>query len=221
MPYLRDRVIVLKKEPFRESDRRYTLYGREYGLLHAVARGSSSPSSKQAGHLEPFSEIEVMIAKGSAFDKLAVARSVGKPRPADIYLAGLAILGSFHELVILLTRPGIKDEQILNLLLELRQICFSLPAEPSPERSRFLYAAATLKLLDLTGFAPPLDITDAFAPLLSFVRRSSLSDVLRVTTTTTMLNETSAWIEEALRHTPLLEAPKGPRTIRSLLTVFR
>jgi recombinational DNA repair protein (RecF pathway) len=221
MPYLRDRAIVLKKEPFREQDRRYTLYGSEHGLLHAVARGSSLKSSKQAGHLEPFCEIEVMIAKGSSFDKLAVARSVGIPPPRDLRLAAFAILGAFHDLVISLTRPGISDERMYELLMELRAVCFSFPAEPSPERSRLLYAAATLKLLDLIGFAPPLDRDHAVAVLIAFIRRSPLADVLRVTATTTILNDASSWIEEALRHTPLHEAPKGPHTIRALLLPVR
>ncbi|MEK7529476.1 MAG: recombination protein O N-terminal domain-containing protein, partial [Patescibacteria group bacterium] len=61
MPYIRDRAFVLKKEPVNEHDRRYVLYGREHGLLTAVARGTSLKTSKQAGHLEPFTEAEIMI----------------------------------------------------------------------------------------------------------------------------------------------------------------
>ena len=36
MPYIRDRAIVLKKEAFREQDRRYFLYGLEHGYLDAT-----------------------------------------------------------------------------------------------------------------------------------------------------------------------------------------
>jgi recombinational DNA repair protein (RecF pathway) len=218
MPYLRDRAIVLKKEPFREQDRRYTLYGREHGLLHAVARGSSLSSSKQAGHLEPFCEIEVMIAKGSTFDKLAVARSVGAPPPRDLRLAGFATLGAFHDLLISLTRPGISDERMYDLLLDLRAVCFTFPADPSLERSRLLLAAATLKLLDCIGFAPPIDREHSVAAFLSFLRRSPLADALRVTATTDALNEASRWIEDAIKHTPLQEAPKGSQMIQALLS---
>lgn len=221
MPYLRDTAIVLKKEPFREQDRRYVMYGREHGLLTAVARGSSLKSSKQAGHLEPFSIIEVMIAKGSAFDKLAVARAQGPSRPPDVRLASFAILGAFHDLVVSLTRPGISDPQIFDLLHELRTVCFSFPSDPSPERSRLLFAAATLKLLDLTGFGPPIEVEEDdlshTALLLSFARKSPLADVIRVTATTDLLSTTASWIEDALRHTPLTQAPRGPLTIRALL----
>ena len=39
--------IVLKKDAFRERDRRYTLFGRGHGLIVAVARGGSMPASKR------------------------------------------------------------------------------------------------------------------------------------------------------------------------------
>jgi len=40
MSYIRDRVIVLKSEPFREHDSWLTCYGKEQGKLIAVARGA-------------------------------------------------------------------------------------------------------------------------------------------------------------------------------------
>lgn len=221
MAYLRDRVIILKKEPFREQDRRYTLYGREHGLLVAVARGASLKSSKQAGHLEPFSEAEVMIAKGIAFDKLAVARSIGLARRVPAQLPSYIILGAFFDLVISLSRPGISDHRIFDLLTEVREVCASLPAELSLERSRLLLAGATLKLLDLLGFAPPLDerheLPEKSVTLLKFLRRFSLADALRVTATTDVLNAASAFIEDAVRHTPLDKPPHGPTTVLALL----
>jgi DNA repair protein RecO len=220
MPYIRDRAIVLKKEPFREQDRRMTLYGREHGLLVAVARGSSSKSSKQAGHLEPFSEIDVMIAKGASFDKLAVARALSVFPPANRRIAAYAILGAFHDLVIDLTRPGIADARIFDLLSELRDVCASLPANPTPERARLLYSAATLRLLDLLGFGPRLEresVSLPGAPLIVFARRAPLADMLRVTAAIEALVSASDWVEDALRHTPLETAPRGPSVLRALL----
>ncbi|MFA5935499.1 MAG: recombination protein O N-terminal domain-containing protein [Patescibacteria group bacterium] len=221
MPYLRDLAIVLKKEPFREQDRRYTLYGREHGLLQAVARGSSLKSAKQAGHLEPFSLVDVMIAKGVTFDKLAVARSLDRARPLDPTLGGYAVLGAFHDLVISLLRQGVSDARIFDLLLEVRRVCFHFPLEPSSERARLLLAAATLKLLDLLGFGPPLSSYDGELPraaaLISFARRAPLADIVRVTATVDILNAASNWIEDAVRQTPLETAPRGPFMLRALL----
>jgi DNA repair protein RecO len=223
MSYLRDTVIVLKKEPFREQDRRYTMYGRGHGLLVAVARGSSTMRSKQAGHLEPFMQTQVMIAKGTAFDKLAVA---SHSRPSSIRsLSALAVCGAVADLVIRLTRPGIADDRIFHLLVELISTVSNLPQELSPERARLMLAAATLRLLDLIGFAPHIERgpeTTTPVPsltLVSYMRRAPFVDVLRVTAPVDVLHAASDFVEEALKHTPLHAPPHGPKTIQALLAM--
>lgn len=228
MSYLRDHVIVLKKEPFREQDRRVVMYGEEHGLLMAVARGSSLKDSKQAGHLEPFTEAEVMIAKGKVFDKLAVARSRGSEIRIPRRLSSYVFLGAFSDLVTSLTRPGMSDHRLFDLLQEVRAVSMILPEDLTIDRARFLLAGATLKLLDLVGFAPALEEEDreeALPPqsltLLKFLRRFPLADALRVTTTTDVLRAASGFIEDAVRHTPLEHPPHGPATVRILLTPTR
>ncbi len=212
MPYLRDTVFVLKKEPFREQDRRYTAYGREHGLLVAVARGVSVRTSKQAGHLEPLSVSDVMIAKGAAFDKLAVARAHAVPwaPSAGPRLAHYAVAGGFAGLTAQLLKPGIADARIFDLLCEVCQATGRMPADPSRERSRLLFSAATLKLLDLLGYAP--DIPPSL-PLVSFMRRAPLADVLRITATADVLEAAAAFVEEALAETPLHEEPATLRSV--------
>lgn len=215
MPYLRDRVIVLKKEPYREHDRRYVMYGREHGLLSAVARGASSPRSKQASHLEPFSEAEVMIAKGIAFDKLAVASGVPMT-VGSLNLSALTILGAFMDLVIRLSRPGISDERIFDLLKETVETMRALPIDPSADRAQLVHAAVTLRLLDLIGFAPDV-ASDANVTLLKFMRHAPLADVLRVTAPRDVLRDAASFVGESLVHAPLDQEPHGPRTILTYL----
>ena len=225
MPYLRDTVFVLKKEPYREHDRRYTMYGREHGLLVAVARGSSLRKSKQAGHLEPLSISDVMIAKGAAFDSLAVARShrVSWMPSVTSRLAHYAVAGAFAGLTAELLRPGMIDERIFDLLHEVCSTTGSLPTEPSRERSRLLFSAATLKLLDALGYAPDIDAArEGTSPvpslsLVSFMRRSALSDVLRVTASTAVLDAASAFVEEALSQAPLREEPAVLRSVVGIM----
>lgn len=202
MPYLRDLVFVLKKEPFREQDRRYYLYGQEYGLLVAVARGASSKKSKQAGHLEPFSVSEVMLAKGKGFDKLAVAKQVRPPRSGG--LTFYTVAGRLSDLVIALIRPGVADERIFFLLEETSECLSDLEAEPSLERARFVFSAASLKLLDLLGFAPdPKVASEEVRQLAAFARRAPLANVLRLTAPKSVLNDFSAFVEESLSATHL------------------
>lgn len=212
MPYLRDTVFVLKKEPFREQDRRYTMYGREHGLLIAVARGSSSRISKQAGHLEPLSVSDVMIAKGIAFDKLAVARarSISWAPRDTLRLAHYAIAGGFAGLAVQLLRPGLSDSRIFDLLVEVCDATSHMPIDPSRDRSRVLFSAATLKLLDVLGYAPEIPET---LPLVAFMRRSPLLDVLRVTAPVDVLSAASTFIEQSLAQAPLREEPLVIRAV--------
>jgi DNA repair protein RecO len=228
MPYLRDRAIVLKKEPYREHDRRYYLYGREHGMLIAIARGASSKKSKQAGHLEPFSEVEVMIAKGASFDKLAVARMVdyrlsNRANGYSPLLAAYAIAGAFSDLVVRLTYPGISDERLFELLKELYASLALGPPSPSPERSRLMLSAATLKLLDILGFAPVIRESEANTTpvaslaLASFLRRTALTDVWRLTGQVAAFRTASDFIEESLKATHLATQPRGGETVCALL----
>ena len=156
MPYLRDRAIVLRSDAFREHDRRIVLFGEQHGLLEAVARGASAAVSKQGGHMVPFTEVEVLVAKGVVFDKLAVAQAVRSWPQVRNHLATLSVAGAFADLFTRMQRPGIVDANAYTLLTELLDALESLPQEPSPDRARLLYAASALKLLDRMGFAPPL-----------------------------------------------------------------
>lgn len=220
MSYLRDQSFVLKKEPFREHDRRYFLYGREHGLLAAVARGSSLPHSKQAGALEPFSSVDVMIAQGQAFDKLAVARNT-EPAIGFKTLAAYTIMGAFCDLAISLLRSGISDARVFHLLCETRQVCAGLASEPTPIRARIIFNSAVLRLLDLLGFGPALadsaDLPADSATLIKFIRSFPLADVPRVTAETSVFDAASRFVENALSYTPLEVPPHGPATIRAML----
>ncbi len=64
MSILKTRAIVLRTIDLREADRIIELYTDQYGKLRAVARGIRKISSRLAGHLEPFTDTEVMLAEG-------------------------------------------------------------------------------------------------------------------------------------------------------------
>lgn len=168
--YIRDEVIVLKKVPYREHDRQYVMYGRRHGLLLAAARGTMKPRAKQAGHLEPFSIADVMIAKGRNFDQIAVASHSGQLQcsvDSDQLgrggrsgrcrtLGSLAVAGAFADLCLKLIRPGVADERLFKLWEELIACLADLSEEPTALRAQLLFAAASLKLMDALGYGPAL-----------------------------------------------------------------
>ena len=219
--YIRDRVIVLSKDVVRETDRRYVMYGREHGLLTAVARGSSTPKSKQAGHLEPFCETDVMIAEGTGFDKLAVASSSKNLLRAS-QLPGFIFAGTFVDVLKRFLQPGISDERIFLLLQEVCRTAEELPSEVSERRLQFLLSASQLRLLDLVGFAPVIErASEGTSPvphlaIAMFCRKAPLTDVLRLTADAMELDRVCQFVDFALRETSLEREPHGRRTIRAL-----
>lgn len=155
MHYLRDEVIVLRKIPYREFDRRYIMYGRQNGLLIAVARGAMKPGAKQAGQLEPLTMAQVMIAKGRNFDHLAVA-SHSRPKQSLSKLGALTAGGALADLYLKLIRPGVADERLFILWEEYLECLSGLPDEPTSLRAELLFAAASLRLMDALGYGPAL-----------------------------------------------------------------
>lgn len=221
MPYLRDRVFVLKKDSVREHDRRYVFYGREHGLLIAVARGIAKPTSKQIGHLEPFVQADVMLAAGKAGELVAVAREVSaKTSCFPSSLGGIALMGGCTDLVTRLVRPGVSDARIFDLLTDVHAIATSFVIEPTPIRARFLFSITALKLLDFLGFAPSLEqaaLRMETRSLLRFVRERPIVDALRITAPVETFQALSAFVDEALKETSLERAPHAPQTIAAFL----
>ena len=56
--------IVLRHMDWGEADRLLWLFTREVGKVRAVAKGIRKPRSRKAGHLEPFTRAELLLAHG-------------------------------------------------------------------------------------------------------------------------------------------------------------
>lgn len=154
MAYLRDTAFVLSTVPFREQDAWVTLYGKAHGKLVGIVRGVRSSRSKQRGHIEPFSKIEVMIAKGQAFDKIAVAQTCASSYQLRSSLPGLAVFGSALAFVVRGTEQAVPNQQIFLLLDQLSELLSSEIAERiSIERSALLFSSFILHFLDAEGYA--------------------------------------------------------------------
>lgn len=154
MSYIRDRAIVLRAEPFREQDVWLVCYGRALGKFTAVARGSRILKAKHLGHLQPLSEVEVMVAKGAAFDKMAVARLVTVRHHVKNSLSATVLAGAAADFVDKLTQPGSPDPYIYELLQEALDVFFDTENEVTPTRGQFLFAAFALKVLRMLGYVP-------------------------------------------------------------------
>ena len=56
--------VVLRHTDWGEADRLLWLYTLEMGKLRAVARGVRKLRSRKAGHLEPFTRVQLLLARG-------------------------------------------------------------------------------------------------------------------------------------------------------------
>ncbi len=158
MSYLRDTAYVLLAEPFREHDVWLTLYGEQHGKLVGIARGSRAPHAKQRGHVEPYSKIEVMVAKGTSYDKIAVAQTCSSSHALRASLAGMSVFGSAVSLVARTTEPAVANQQVFGLLDQLH-VLLSLPEAEriSLDRASLLVSAFVLHFLDAEGYAMEFD----------------------------------------------------------------
>lgn len=161
----RTKAIVLKSFAWPRQARCFILYSREHGKVKAVASGVQKIKSKVAGHLQPFTVSEVMLAQGRFIDRLAQARmerafsSFG--REYQLFLSGSYVL----EVVERLTKEGVSDhfvwDETLAVLQELDdQGQWSSDAHSEEEQVRFglMTRLFALRILDRFGYRPELRV---------------------------------------------------------------
>lgn len=70
--------VVLRRTDFGEADRILTLFTPTYGKVRAVAKGVRRTTSRLAGHLEPFTRTQLLLATGRDLD--IVTQAEGRER---------------------------------------------------------------------------------------------------------------------------------------------
>jgi Recombination protein O N terminal/Recombination protein O C terminal len=68
--------LVLKRREMGEADRLLTVLTRDRGKLTLLAKGVRKPASRKAGHLEPFTHVELLVAKGKSLDLVTQAETL-------------------------------------------------------------------------------------------------------------------------------------------------
>ena len=56
--------VVLRHHDYGEADRLLTLYTRQFGKTRVLAKGARKIASRKAGHIEPFTQVKLQLAKG-------------------------------------------------------------------------------------------------------------------------------------------------------------
>lgn len=142
--------IVLKHSDFGEADRLLTLYTREQGKLHAIAKGARKPRSRKAGHIEPFTRVNLLLAKGRSLHIVTQAEASDSNAAHSEDLVALGYASYVVELIDRFTYDGEENRSLYRLLRDTLQ---RLISEKHPEQVVRYYE---IRLLDLLGFRPEL-----------------------------------------------------------------
>lgn len=142
--------IVLRRMDLGEADRLLTLFTPEHGKLRVVANGVRRPGSKKAGHLEPFTLVNLLLARGRELDIITQAEAV---RTFPQIRTDLLRLGLAAYVVELIDRFGVQEGDSLGLFELAADTLDRLDREPVPEVALRYFQ---IRLLDLVGYRPEL-----------------------------------------------------------------
>lgn len=145
--------IIIKKQDWREYDRLFTFYTRDFGKIKAVAKGVKKIKSKLAGHLQEFALIDLFIANGRNIDQVggALINKNFSTIRSNLYSVN-TILSAF-ELVDQLVKEHQKDLGIYYLLNEFLEIFNS---RINKKNLKSLLPIFNLKFLSQLGYRPEL-----------------------------------------------------------------
>ncbi len=143
--------IVLRHADWGEADRLLTLYTRQGGKLRVVAKGARRIRSRKAGHLEPFTRVQVQLARSRSLPIVTQAETAEAYLPLRDDLIKTATASTIVEM---LDRFTYEDENehplIFRLLVETLE---RIAAQADPWMAVRYYE---VHLLDLLGYRPQL-----------------------------------------------------------------
>jgi DNA repair protein RecO (recombination protein O) len=142
--------IVLRHTDWGEADRLLWLFTREIGKVCVVAKGVRKPRSRKAGHLEPFTRVELLLAHGR--DLPIVTQAEAK----DAFLTlreDLVRVGYASYVIELLDRFTYEEGENISLYRLLSETLSRINKEKDPA---FAVRYYEVRLLDLVGFRPQL-----------------------------------------------------------------
>jgi DNA repair protein RecO (recombination protein O) len=147
---MRVEAVVLRHSDWGEADRMLGLYTREAGKLRAVAKGARKLRSRKAGHLEPFTRVTLMLARGHDYWIITQAETV------DAYLPlreDLVTTGYAAYIIELLDRFSYEEGENRGLYSLLVDTLARLSSGEDPFLAVRYYE---VRLLDTMGFRPQL-----------------------------------------------------------------
>lgn len=147
---LRLEAIVLRHNDWGEADRFLFLFSRELGKIRAIAKGVRKPRSRKAGHLEPFTRVNLQLARGRDLYIITQAETVDAYQPVREEILLTTYAAYVVELIDRFTYEEGENRALYRLLTD---TLARLSANLDPDLVVRYYE---MRLLDLLGFRPQL-----------------------------------------------------------------
>lgn len=147
---LRVDAVVLRHSDWGEADRLLVLFTKEAGKLRAVAKGARKIRSRKAGHLEPFTHVKMLLARGRDLWIVTQAETIDAYLPLRDDLVRTAYAAYVIELLDRFTYEEGENRAIFHVLTD---TLMRVATEADPFLAVRYYE---IRLLDLLGFRPEL-----------------------------------------------------------------
>jgi DNA repair protein RecO (recombination protein O) len=108
--------IIIRKAHSGDYDRQYVIYTYDFGKISAIAKGAKRTTSKLASHLEIFSSVDLMLAKGSGPYRIAGARDATNYKTIRRNISKVAAAYTFLEALDNLVVYDFYDKVIFELI---------------------------------------------------------------------------------------------------------
>lgn len=142
--------VVLRHMDWREADRLLIIYSREAGKLRVAAKGARKLMSRKAGHIQPFSRVQMVLAKGK---DLWILTQVDTLDAYPSLRADLKKIGQASYCVELLDKFTYEDAATPGLFTLLTETLNRLDKEEDPFIALRYFE---IHLLEALGFKPEL-----------------------------------------------------------------
>ncbi len=147
---VRTEAVVLRHKDWGEADRILWLYTRKMGKVRAIAKGVRKIRSRKAGHLEPFTRVNLMLARGR--DLLIVTQAETLEAYSNLR-EDLIHVGYAAYVVELLDRFTYDEDDNLQLYRLLNETLSRINSVENPTLPVRYYE---IHLLNLLGYRPQL-----------------------------------------------------------------
>jgi DNA repair protein RecO (recombination protein O) len=146
----RTEALILHRSDFGEADRLLNVFTPRLGRLRLLAKGVRKPSSRKAGHVEPFTHVNLLVARGKTLDLVSQADILEPFRQLHEQLERASLAYYVAELITTFTEEHDENAPLFDLT---RATLRSLSDARDPLLALRFFE---LRALGLLGYQPQL-----------------------------------------------------------------